>query len=323
MVNFCRCESNRCSIPWANMILTPEQCHSKINIIIDSVQESTFQKKLTEKNWLPSTANILLHIEGTYFGYVSQTSVLATVFSENNVLEKIDNLANKLFCIHSIQDEIYIDRLMLKAIEYSKINKECLKNNTSKIKTGPFAYCKGIHDQYFKMEDEIYKFLRRKLEGTRYLCKTYSPFVDFLIKELSLSFKQKNIIQLGLLKVTGFCLSTTVKSPQKFGMCKGDSSFGQNRSFIQSHKPNPKEIKPRIELLRLFLNKISVKRIKTVTFCRSIRQGNAPRFYLPYIESSLLKYFKTIDPNFNLNYDRHILGHKSGWYNRSHLKDTL
>jgi hypothetical protein len=305
------------------MILTPEQCHSKINIIIDSVQENTFQKKLTEKNWLSSTANVLLHIEGTYFGYVSQTSILATVFPDNNVLYKIDNLVSKLFCIHSIQDEIYIDRLMLKAIEYSRINKECLRNNTSKIKTGPFADCKGVHDKYFKMGDEIYKFLRRKLEVSQYLCKTYSPFVDFLIKELSLSFKQKNMNQLGLLKVTGFCLSTTVKSPQKFGMCMGASSFGQNKSFIQNHKPNPKEIKSRLELFRLFLNKISVKSIKTITFCRCIRQGNAPRFYLNYIESSLLKYFKTVDPHFNLNYDRHILGHKSGWYNRSYLKDTL
>jgi hypothetical protein len=81
------------------------------------------------------------------------------------------------------------------------------------------------------MGDEIYKFLRRKLEVSQYLCKTYSPFVDFLIKELSLSFKQKNMNQLELLKVTGFCLSTTVKSPQKFGMCMGASSFGQNKYF--------------------------------------------------------------------------------------------
>jgi hypothetical protein len=107
-----------------------------------------------------------------------------------------------------------------------------LRNNTSKIKTGPFADCKGVHDKYFKMGDEIYKFLRRKLEVSQYLCKTYSPFVDFLIKELSLSFKQKNMNQLELLKVTGFCLSTTVKSPQKFGMCMGASSFGQNKSLI-------------------------------------------------------------------------------------------
>ncbi|CAG2189459.1 unnamed protein product [Mytilus edulis] len=321
-ISYCTCQLNKCIIQGSNKATT--QCHLKMNVLVENLKETAYQKKSMEKNWLPQ-ADILLHIDSTYFGYISPSAMLSKMIPDGKVLEKIDNLSKKLFCPKSIPDEIYIDRLMLKAIEYSLIEKECAKNNTKKIKTGPFAKCVGVKKANFKMDEEIYKFLKRKLVDTDipYLCSKYTHFVDFLIKEMSTSLTQRRIPQLGILKLTGFCLSTTVKAPGQFGLCKGSKAFGQTTKFMPSHRPTMKEIKAKIDLLRPFLKRLPVKSVKTITFCRNVRHGYAPRLFLPLIETSLLKSFNISFPRFTLNYDRHILGHKQGWFYRTYLKDTL
>lgn len=326
VISFCKCESDVCIAPWWSMIpLSSDKCQSKISVAVDRVKEGMFSQKLSEKNWITSANDILLHIDATYFGYVPPSSVIQKVITDNKILIKINNLTKKLFCPHSIQEETYMDRLLLKAIEYSKINKECLRNKMYNIVKGPFAYCKGVTEPDFQMEDEIYKFLRRKLENSSYLCKQYTQVDDFLLKEIALTLKQRSIVHLESLKRTGFCLSTTVKTPQTFGLCSGPTDYDKISSYRlkQERKPTTEDIKARIGLLQLFITTIPVKNIKTVTFCRSVRRGNGPRYYMSYIESNLLKGFRIAFPNFNLNYDRHILGHKEGWYHRSYLNDTI
>lgn len=322
---YCLCKANKCGTRDSKINLLQSDCKSRVNVVVENVKDLVLGQYLVTKSWLPRD-NVILHVDASYFGYISPLAALQRAIPDEKgkVLLKIDNITKKVLCPKSIPDEIYLDRLLLKAIEYSKTEKLCRRNQTSKIKTGPFAECKGeIKSKNFKMDNEIYKFLRRKLETSTYLCDKYTSFVDFLLKELSSILNNRKEPQLATLKLYGFCLTTTVKAGGKFGICKGSKSFGEEHKFVRSHQTSSKEIKNKIEILNQLIKKLSTKDLKTITYCRSVRHGYAPRFHASRIENKLLELLHSFNPRLILNYDRHILGHKYGWYNRSYLTDTL
>lgn len=324
-IGYCLCKKNVCGTRSSKIKLLSSQCKSRVSIEVESLKDLSLLQYSNMKSWLPQN-DVILHIDASYFGYISPTAMLQRSIPDDKgkVLLKIDNITKKVLCPKSIPDEIYLDRLLLKAIEYSQTEKLCRRNLTTKIKTGPFANCKGrIKSPKFKMEDEIYKFLRRKLENTNYLCDKYTSFLDFLIKELSSILNKRKESQLASLKLYGFCLTTTVKSGGKFGICQGSKSFGEEHKFVRSHQTTPKEVRTKIGIIDQFIKQLFLKSVKTITYCRSVRHGNAPRFLASKIEAKILNALYSFNPRLILNYDRHILGHKNGWYNRSYLKDTL
>lgn len=294
--------------------LETDLCQIKTSYISEHVNEKRFADKLRrDSNWISTeeAEKIVLDIDEDYFGCENVAkSITEGVGPSWSVVESIDAALRGFLCPKFIgHEEIGNDflRRLLKVVlkecnETKTVDQNCTESQplkmdvdyviVSEFRRHPSLFC-GYNDLAVR--------------------KSWSKLAEiFYVMPPEHVLKISNV---------GFCFSVSPKTLLaeddhiEFVVCHGLNP--PNSTIVFLHSPEKPEIADRMDTLSEIVESVLTS-VRTVTICRSVRDGYSPRGMSQSIENGILQIFDELenDKTPEVFYDDDLLGGKLGWSSR-------
>ena len=265
----------------------------------------------TEPGWIGESGNIILDIDGFYFGVQLSGQALTDAGLDWRLMEMLQAALTDMFCLRLVHHESVANRMMRKVV--AKILRKCHRSGSSyiacRIPVGAVsAVVRKVALSYWRLDKAMF-------------CPSRFEQLAEMSNILTSILRVFGSRQLHVLRDFGFCMSPTLGSIDFYGnlmVCHGADPH--NSSATYRHQPDIDEMEYRTSQLQQILDLIDgCHTPSVVTMSRSVRHGFTPITLFRSIESKILDIFEGLPGPYDVAYDENLYSGVGGWPGRHNV----